>query len=727
MNHPIPSARHGRPRSLGRPSLGRLVLGVISVLAMIVAISPSLTINSQTPARALAASGPQIYLPIVGNEWPAGLRQIGQAGGTQSAVVIADRNAFVGEGRRVNVYAIDGAGPVRQVGSSPLLTADVKDLTPHGRFLFVRVGGTRLTGGAYAVFDIGDGAAMDPMRSAGNAEALDGAHDVTFHGETGYICDGSGVRAMDARDPLHMVELGTLPLADGLSDCQRSDSGVLMARCVRKCGNQASLAPDGFLWRAIDVRDPAAMRVIRSIGDDYVPGGGDSAGYLLAGDTLYLETVSHGTGQSAAVLQRVDISDPLAWRGGGRLILSSVESCNGFGAADGTRIYAGGRSTCVYDWSDAAAVSPRLAATFATAAGNMAALGDRLVVTQEKLSVFDVADVDAPRDLGDVGLIAQPRLVALRGQTLVTLMLGRVNKVDVSQPAALRIVATWDAPNFSTYALPSFDHVLSSHRLPVYDGQELSVLDLDHASSPLPSKAIRLFEAPAPGVVASQDRLAVVATEGRHLRPGETVPGALIVVQHDLPAGPRIIGRIDLTDVQSLNPQIRFTSGRIAGTRAYFTTHSPPTLVIVDVAQPSAPVVLKWVPLMGDHAGVPVRGGVPRAVAVRDGVAYVVAEDAGLRIVPVAVPADAAEVAVIDAGKAVDVIDAAAPGGAVVLHVADADGTLRVFDLADPLSPRQIDVLQVGGVPSSVTAGDDGSSEVWVAAQSGGVVGFAWR
>ena len=81
----------------------------------------------------------------------------------------------------------------------------------------------------------------------------------------------------------------------------------------------------------------------------------------------------------------------------------------------------------------------------------------------------------------------------------------------------------------------------------------------------------------------------------------------------------------------------------------------------------------------------------------------------------------------VAAGRAVDVIDAAAPGGGAVLYVADADGALRVFDLSDPLAPRQIDVFPVDGVPQSVTAGDDGASAVWVAAGGAGVFGFGWR
>jgi hypothetical protein len=728
MIHPFTAALRSLPRSLGRHALrrhalGRLLLGGMAVIAAITVIAQPPTVDSQTLARVLAASGPQIYLPIVGNQWPAGLHEVGNAGGSLGPMAIAGRYAYVAEGRQVNVYAIDGPDSPRRVGSSPRLPADVKDLTSQGPYLFVKVGDNNFVTGTYEVFDIGEDAVKDPLRSAGRVESLRDVTDVTFHGETGYICDRAGVRAMDARDPLHMLELGALPLTDGVMDCQRSDSGVLMVQCIRKCGNQASAAPDRFLWRAIDVRDPSAMRVIETIGDDYIPGGGESAGYLLAGDTLYLETVSHGTGQSAINLRRVDISDPLAWHFGGRLFLGSVQACNGFGAADGTRVYASGRSTCVYDWSDAAAETPRLTAT--VAAGNMAARGDRLVVVNEDLNVFDVADVDAPRMIGSVGLVGTPSRVAARSRALITLSGQRVSEVDVGQPALPHVIATWDAASCHDEKFnpipPSMDHTLPPHRLPVYDGRDLNVLDLDHPSSPLQSKATQLFDTPAPGVVAAQDHLAVVASEGT-LRSGGVLPGAIVVVQHDLPEGPRVIGRLDLTQVQALNPDIHFTSGRLVGTRAYFTTNEPPTLAIVDLTQPSAPAVLNWVPLTGD----------PAAVAVRGGVAYVAAGATGLHIVPVAVPADAAEVAVVAAGKAVDVIDAAAPGGAAsgspaVLHVADADGALRVFDLADPLAPRQIDVMPVDGVPQSVTAGDDGASDVWVAAQSGGVVGFAWR
>lgn len=647
---------------------------------------------------------------------------LGHAGGSIGQLIVEGRYAYVGEGSQLSVYEIGGSGAPRMLASSGALAGEVVDLTTQGSsYLFARTArSSSYPYGKVHVFDIGADPVDGRLQAVSYSDAIHSIYDLSFHGQTAYVCDATGLRALDARDPQNLVPLGALPVPDGLTDCQRSESGLLLARCVRKCGNQASQAANGFLWRAIDVRDPADMRIVRELGDDYLPGGGEVAGYLLSGDRLYLRGTSHGTGQSYSSLRLFDVADPLNWRTGGTIGANQSATCANFGPADGTRVYAGGFGTCIYDWSDAAAAGPRLTKTLDLPAGLIAAQGDRLaVIGGLDLRAYDVADADAPGARGSVGLIGAPTSVAGLGAMRVALSGQRLSLIDSSLPGATRVVATWDAPSYvdSEHVLipPSFDHRLPGRRMPVFDGKDLQVVDLDPSASPLHATAVRLFDEPVRGVLAAQGQWVVVAAQSSTRR-GSAQTGAIIVIQVDPAAGPRVIGRVDLSQVGSLNPGMRFSSARIAGDRVYLTTAQPSTLAIVDLAVPAAPVVRCWLPLAGALA----------AVAVRDGVAYVAAGDAGLHVVRVTVPEEAAEIGTVGAGRAVDLIEAAGPKFPV-LYVADAGGKLWLFDISNPTRPTLYTYALVDGQPQGLSVDvDDPRAEVWVAAAGGGLFRFGW-
>lgn len=644
-----------------------------------------------------------------------------QAGGNFGPMLLRGNRVYLGEGRQVNAYEVGGPGAPRLIASSGGLDGGIVDMTTQGPFLFARTAGSRdLPYGVYHVFEVSADPVDGRLMAFPYSDAIRSIYDLSFHGQTAYICEATGLRVMDASNPRHLTPMGSLPVPDGLMDCQRSDSGLLMARCARKCGNQASQAPEGYLWRAIDVRDPANLRVVRELGDDWVPGGGDLSGYLLTGNRLYLQSIMHGTGQHYTNLRLSDVSDPLNWRVVGDMGANQLEACAYFGPAEGTRVFAGGRATCVYDWSDATAVTPRLATTLDLPWGFLAAEGDRLaVIAGSNLQVFDLTDAEAPRTQGAVGVIGAPRAVSGRGTTRVALSGNRVSLVDSSVPGLTRVAATWDAASYvdGDYRpiSPSIDHRLPGRRLPVFDGKDLQVVDLDPSASPMRAMAVRIFDDPVPGVLAAEGPLVLVAA--RDSASGARVKAAaMVVIQMDPSGAPRTIGRVDLAQLASSNPGIRFTSARIAGDRAYLTTAQPSTLAIVDLSRPMAPVVRRWLPLPGALS----------AVAVRGGVAYVAAGDAGLHVVRVAEPEAAAVIATLGAFQAIDLIEAEGPKFPV-LYVADAKGKLWLFDIGDPAQPKQYTYAFVDGEVQGVSVdADDPSAEVWVAAGSGGLFRFGW-
>lgn len=110
--------------------------------------------------------------------------------------------------------------------------------------------------------------------------------------------------------------------------------------------------------------------------------------------------------------------------------------------------------------------------------------------------------------------------------------------------------------------------------MPVFDGKDLQVVDLDPSASPLHATAVRLFDEPVRGVLAAPGQWVVVAAQSSTRR-GSAQAGAMVVLQVDPAAGPRVIGRVDLAQVGSLNPGMRFSSARIAGDRVYLTTAQP--------------------------------------------------------------------------------------------------------------------------------------------------------
>lgn len=678
------------------------------------------------PALADELPSQRLFLPSLtspGVTWFTGF-PLANAGGPIGPMILRGHRVYVGEGRRVTAYEVGDSGAPRLIASSSRMDTGVVDLTMQGSFLFAKTAGSKdFPYGVYHVFEVSADPVDGRLLAFPYSEAIRSIYDLSFHGQTAYICEATGLRVMDASNPRHLTPMGALPVPDGITDCQRSDSGLLVARCARKCGNQDSRAPEGYLWRVIDVRDPANLRIVRELGDDWVPGAGEISGYLLSGDRLYLQTTSHGTGQHYTGLRLYDVSDPLNWRVGGNLGANQLEACAAFGPAEGSRVYGGGRATCIYDWSDVTATQPRLATTLNLPSGVKAAEGDRLAVISGyggyDLRVFDLAGPDAPHTKGAVGMIGAPRTVAGRGSTRVAVSGNRVSLLDSSQPGLIRVAATWDAASYvdGDYGpiSPSIDHRLPDKRLPVFDGKDLQVVDLDPSASPMRAMAVRLFDDPAPGVLAAQGQLVVVAARDSSSQ-ARAKAAAIVVIQVDPAGGLRVIGRVDLAQLASQNPGIRFTSARIEGDRAYLTTAQPATLAIVDLSRPAAPMVRRWLPLEGALS----------AVAVRGDVAYVAAGDAGLHVVRVAVPEEAEVISSVEAGQAIDLSEAVGPKFPV-LYVADAKGKLWLFDIGDPERPKQYSYAFIDGEVQGISIdADDPRAEVWVAAGSGGLFRFGW-
>ncbi len=175
-----------------------------------------------------------------------------------------------------------------------------------------------------------------------------------------------------------------------------------------------------------------------------------------------------------------------------------------------------------------------------------------------------------------------------------------------------------------------------------FDGKVLQVVDLDPVGfAPLHATAVRLFDEPVRGVLAAQGQWVVVAAQSSTRRGSarKRAPSSSSRWTRRGSAGHRPGGPVP---GWNLNPPACASTRRASP--ATGSTSPPPSrrpwpLSIWRFSR--RPWSECWLPLAGALA----------AVAVRDGVAYVAAGDAGLHVVRVTVPEEAAEIGTVGAGE----------------------------------------------------------------------------
>jgi len=159
--------------------------------------------------------------------------------------------------------------------------------------------------------------------------------------------------------------------------------------------------------------------------------------------------------------------------------------------------------------------------------------------------------------------------------------------------------------------------------------------------------------------------------------------GGLRIIDISNPADPLEISALeDITPARDVE---------VEGELVFVVTgmFSPGALHIVDISDPAAPVEIATFETLGAAVG----------LAVVDGLAYVAANNTGLRIIDVSTPTAPVEIGSIDtpgAARDVDVLDG-------VAYLADGrTGGLRIIDVSDPTMPIELGAFDSPGYAEEI-------------------------
>lgn len=337
------------------------------------------------------------------------------------------------------------------------------------------------------------------------------------------------------------------------------------------------------------------------------------------------------------------------------------------------------------------------------------------VLTRSRgLRVVDLSAPRQPRELGALGDTWDGRKLALYG-SLALLALGAdgLRVVDVSDPTRPTEVGSFATNRDAVDVVVAGDHAFLGA------GTEVQVVDLADPGSP---RELGGASTPYPvtGIALRDELLYVVSYkyDWRYIQSWS----ALQVIDVSSPEEPVELARetsritylrdielsgchalvsggwyvFDLTDPihPVLLPLAHLpATGRLEPVDGLaYVAASLQGLVILDVADPTAAVVLGSIPTPWETGSVTVDGHL----------VYTAAEQQGVRVLDVSDPRDPAPVALFGLGGAWSIVGAA--DARLVLH---SQGTLRVLDLADPASPVELgQVEDLGQVRKAVVAED---------------------
>ncbi len=281
--------------------------------------------------------------------------------------------------------------------------------------------------------------------------------------------EGSQLAVVDISDPVGPASLGKINLVGYANDSRRVGDVIYV---IGSDWNQG--ADPGFV-ASINVADPANPQAVER---KAITASGDSM--HVSSDAIYAASSRYDSeaNQSVTRIQVVDISDPA----GAIILRDTIE-------APGTirnRFY-------------------------------MDAFGDAFrIVTQSngfgfqqvRLFTFDIADRDDVQPLGDVLIIENESLEAVRfdgvrGYAVTFLRIDPLFVLDLSDPASPKVTGELEVPGFSTHIEPRGDRLIAVG-IDDTDGNRPAVAYYDVADPSAPAQLGRVILGP-PGSYTSSD------------------------------------------------------------------------------------------------------------------------------------------------------------------------------------------------------------------------------
>jgi len=470
------------------------------------------------------------------------------------------------------------------------------------------------------------------------------AFDTVIDGHLAYCSFLNGLTVLDLADIRNPKPLSTLFLGGG--------------GAIRKRDHFAWVAAGKEGVKIVDVADPARPRLAGTI-----PVKGEARNILLNDNLIYISTGSGG-------LVICDIRDPNHPKKRSEL---DLEGEIGDAARQGDYLYVAGGDKGIHVIDAADPAQPRIVATAATGgtAKEIALAGSSAFVANgaEGMAVLDLSTPQAPKVAARFPASSFTNSIALSGTVacLGTLYDGGFQLVDISiptKPVSLSIT------KYTMYN-EAWNVAISGNRAVVTD-YFAGIYFLD-VSDPKKPEVVGSHFTPS-SIIAAQlqnDRLiAVGELSGLQVYSAKDP-------EHPLPVSASRIFR----GVHNLT---------VAGATAYVTARAG--LMMFDITTAPEVAILQTLRLPG----------VPRAVQVRDGYAYVTADLAGFHIVDIAKPKEAKLVSTFPmAGFAygLDVVGDRA-------YICSSDTGFHILDISDRTAPKSIGQFRTAGEPYGVAVRD---------------------
>lgn len=593
----------------------------------------------------LALAAPSVQSP------PPDWVLAGYSGGEVTALVVGGDRVYMAEGPVLSVVDVSDPAAPRLLGRSEPLPAMIDDLALEGDRVYAAL---YLQG--VAVLDVTIPSAprlLGIFDTPGQALEIDVQNGFTL------IADGDrGARIVDMRDPLHMVEVASLPGVNHGSDvawkgdyalvadsygplyifnAQRPQSPHEVWRYTPQYGAPISLAVDqnllflGISFEGIRIFDLSSITSPKEVGhkDTLEPDGLYAAGgYLYAWRSGYNVDILDVTDPEIPVgvsvvdppggvfdvavqgnvmyvadgwdgLRVVDVQNHLAPQDKGWFpVYSYTESV----LLDGTTAYVAGAQSGVHVLDVQDPLAPRIVGSLDTDgwAGDVLRDGDVLWVADgNSVRTVDVTDPTHPQLLGSVEGFWGAQALAQKGSAvLVADGKDGLRVVNGQDAKNLTMLTQWDTPG------TTYDVVVQGAHAYLADGDN-GLLVVDVQTPGLPFQVGRYA---APGVafqVAVTDTMAYLGV-GYSAYPYE---GALIPVDVSDPTNPRPLGSLDLPS--------RASGMAISGEELYVSAGG--SLFVYDVSAPGSPGLRQQLSLTNWGKGIARSGDLLAVAGYRTG------------------------------------------------------------------------------------------------------------
>jgi len=508
-------------------------------------------------------------------------------------------------------------------------------------------------GGGFTALDASD---LDHLqRSDSLAMPGDVVEDIALLGNIAYVVDGTGLRLIDLAQPGFAL-VGQLDLPDLVQAV-----AVAGAHAYVLSYHQWYPANHGQL-HIVDVSDSASPALIASYD---LPGA--ALAVQAAGATVYVADGDSG-------LQILDVSDPAH--------PAQLGSYDTPGSAQkvqvaGTTAYVADANSglLLLEVSDPA--HPALLGSYDTpgSAEDVQVVGSTAYLADgdNGLLVLDVSDPAHPVLLGHSADAGPAEMLSVTGNSVFVEGDNILHAIDVGAPASPALRGVFERPGeIADIFIPATQSVLAAGQQSgpfayVASAERLWVLGLSDPEAPEPLGKTPLAHGSVQALYVATDR-AYVATGN----------GGVEIFDVSDPAHPGHAGQIAMPGYAGWVHDV-FVEGNhayVVGARLI----QPPQgwLSIVDVSDPAHPAEVGTLDLAGEGYRLHVAGGI----------AYVAADEAGLRLIDVSDPAAPVEVGHVDppagARSAVIVVDG---DEAFVASNSENGAWVQKIDVSDPAHP----------------------------------------